>query len=359
MDKKTALYDKHIEMGAKMVEFAGYWMPIQYTSITEEHFAVRNAAGLFDVSHMGEFIFKGEDALTFLNYITINNVKKLEVGQVQYSALCYPDGGLVDDLLVYRFPEHYMMVVNAANLQKDWEHIQSYVKGEIEISNVSDLTTLLALQGPKSLEILQPLTETDLSSLNYYWFAEGKVAGMETVVSRTGYTGELGFEIYAAPENSVELWDAIMESGKPYGLLPVGLGARDTLRLEMKYCLYGNDISKDTNPLEAGLDWITKTKKEDFIGREALLKVKEAGVKRKLVGFEVEGRAIPRQHHPVLVGGNQAGEVTSGTFSPVLKKGIGMAYIPTEYSEIGQAIQVDIRGKLVDGQVVKTPFVRK
>jgi aminomethyltransferase len=357
--KKTALYQKHCDLDAKMVEFAGFYMPIQYTSITEEHLAVRNTAGLFDVSHMGEFIFKGEDALKELNRLTINDVSKLEIGQVQYSAMCYPNGGMVDDLLIYRFADHYMMVVNAANLAKDFKHLKDNLKGKVELTDISDEVTLLALQGPKSMEILLPLTKFALNDLKYYWFAEGEVAGINAIISRTGYTGELGFELYVDFKDSEKLWDTIMKAGKPLGLKPVGLGARDSLRLEMKYCLYGNDITQDTNPLEAGLGWITKLKKGDFIGKEALIKVKEAGLKRMLVGFEVEGKAFPRQHYPVLIDGVQVGEVTSGTFSPVLAKGIGLTYLPLEKSDIGNEISLDIRGKLISGRVVKTPFIEK
>jgi aminomethyltransferase len=359
MTKKTALYQKHSALGAKIVEFAGYYMPIQYTSITEEHLAVRNSAGIFDVSHMGEFIFEGEDALPELNRLTINDVSKLEIGQVQYSAMCYANGGMVDDLLIYRFADHFMMVVNAANLAKDFKHLKDNLKGKVKLTDVSDETTLLALQGPKSGEILQTLTKTALNNIKYYWFAEGEVAGVKALISRTGYTGEFGYELYVDFKDSERLWDAIMFAGKPWGLKPVGLGARDSLRLEMKYCLYGNDISQDTNPLEAGLGWITKLKKGDFIGCEALSKVKESGLKRMLVGFEVEGKAFPRQHYPVLIDGLQVGEVTSGTFSPVLSKGIGLTYLPIEKSQIGNEIAIDIRGRLVPGRVVKTPFIEK
>ena len=359
MGQKTSLYEKHIGLGAKMVEFAGYLMPVQYSGITEEHMAVRAAAGLFDVSHMGEFKVQGENALEFLNFITTNNVKKLEIGQVQYSAMCYPDGGIVDDLLVYRFPYHYLLVVNAANLHKDYQHIQHYTKGQAAVSDESDETSLLALQGPKSSDILQILTGTKLDDIKYYWFAEGEAAGCKAVISRTGYTGELGYELYTSNKDAPKIWDAIMEAGTPMGMKPVGLGARDSLRLEMKYCLYGNDITKWTNPLEAGLGWITKLKKGDFLGRDALNQIKAEGVKKRLVGFELEGKAFPRQHYPVLIDNYKAGEVTSGTFSPVLKRGIGLAYLPVEKCEAGQELQVDIRGRKFAGKVVETPFVKK
>ncbi len=342
-----------------MVEFAGYWMPVQYHSITEEHLTVRNAAGLFDVSHMGEFIFEGGDALSFLNHLTINNVSDLKIGAAQYSAMCYPHGGIVDDLIVYRFPNHYMMVVNAANIEKDFKHIQENLMGDVRLTNVSNKTSLLALQGPKAEEILQPLTETTLADIEFYHFAQGEVDGVEAVISRTGYTGEPGFELYIDNATAVKMWETLMKAGAPYGLKPAGLGARDSLRLEMKYALYGNDISADTHPLEAGLGWITKLDKDDFIGREALLKAKEAGIKRRLVCFELEGKAFPRPHYPVYIEGGKVSEITSGAFSPMLKKGIGLAYLPAGKHKAGQKIQVEIRKKLIDGRVVKPPFYKK
>ena len=357
--KKTAFYDRHVQFGAKMVEFAGYLMPIQYSSITEEHMAVRETAGIFDVSHMGEFIVTGEHAQDYLDFITINNVKKLSVGQVQYSAMCYPDGGLADDLLVYRFPLHYMMVVNAANVFKDFQHAQHYIKSDVRIHDESNDYSLLALQGPKSQEILQKITDVDLDSLKFYWFAEGEVAGKKATISRTGYTGELGYEIYHKPEDGVKIWDSLFEDGAPLGMKPIGLAARDSLRLEMKYMLYGNDITKHTNPLEAGLGWITKLKKGDFLGRGALQLIKSEGLKKKLVGFELDAKAIPRQHYPVFLEGQKVGEVTSGTFSPVLKKGIGMAYLPADKCAPGQPLEIEIRNKKISGKVVETPFVKK
>ena len=359
MTKKTALYDRHIEAGAKMVEFAGYWMPIQYSSMTEEHLAVRQTAGLFDVSHMGEFIFKGDKTSDILDYITINNVSKLSVGQVQYSAMCYDNGGIVDDLLVYRFKDKFMTVVNASNLDKDFSHMKSHTGKGVELTNISDIITLLALQGPQSLKILSKLTDIDLGSIPYYWFTEGKVAGIDTIISRTGYTGELGFELYIDKNYSVKLWDALFEAGTPLGLKPVGLGARDSLRLEMKYCLYGNDIDETTNPLEAGLGWITKLKKEsNFIGKNALLKIKNDGLTRKLIGFELEGKAIPRHHYPVYAGGKEVSEVASGIFSPSVKKGVGTCYLPAEMCETGFEFEVDIRGKRIKATVVETPFYK-
>ncbi len=358
MVKKTPLYEKHKNLGAKIIEFAGYWMPVQYSSITEEHLAVRNAAGLFDVSHMGEFIVAGENAEYFLNYITINDVAKLNVGQVQYNAMCYPDGGLVDDLLIYKFKLHYMMVVNASNIHKDFQHIQHYIRGDVRVNDESDKTALMALQGPKSRQILQKITKYELEKLEYYHVIEDTVADIKSVISRTGYTGELGYEIYTHPDDAESVWDAIMEVGEPLGLKPAGLGARDSLRLEMKFCLYGNDITKYTNPLEAGLGWITKLKKGDFLGRDALVHIKSEGIKRKLVGFVLEGKAFPRQHYSVIIDGFKVSEVTSGTFSPVLKKGIGLTYLPIDKCKIGQPIEVEIRNKRFKGKVTETPFIK-
>lgn len=359
MTQKTALYEKHVELGGKMVEFAGFWMPVQYRSITEEHLAVRNAAGLFDVSHMGEFIFQGKDALDFINYITINNVADLDFGQAQYSAMCNPDGGLVDDLIVYRFQDRYMMVVNAANIDKDYKHIESNLRGDVELENVSDKISLLALQGPESEKILQPLTGTKLAEIEFYHFTESGVSGIEAVISRTGYTGEPGFELYISNADAPRLWDLIMESGDSHNLKPAGLGARDSLRLEMKYALYGNDISAGTNPLEAGLGWITKLDKGDFIGGEALRKIEQEGVKRRLVCFELEGKAFPRLHYPIYIDGAKVSEVTSGTFSPTLEKGIGLAYLPVGKHKPGTEIAIEIRQKMVRGIVVKPPFYKK
>lgn len=333
-------------------------MPIQYKGIIEEHKRVRTTVGLFDVSHMGEFFISGDNAEAFLQRLTINDVSKLVVNKVQYSAMCLPDGGIVDDLLVYRLKDHYMMVVNAANIDKDWQWANQHLLPEVKLQNRSDELSLLALQGPKAEATLQKITGIDLSAIKYYWLAEGDVAGVFMVVSRTGYTGEPGFELCFAREHSEKIWNAIMEAGQEFSIEPIGLGARDTLRLEMKYCLYGNDIDETTNPLEAGLGWITKLNKGDFIGRDALLKVKQEGLKRKLIGFEVEGRAFPRHGYSIYSGETIIGHVTSGTFSPMLEKGIGMGYVAIDYSEIGTPIEIEIRSRKVPARVVETPFYK-
>lgn len=356
-EKKTPFYGKHVALGAKIVPFAGYLMPIQYSGIMDEHRAVRNAVGVFDVTHMGEFIVKGPDAGAFLNRLTVNDVAALEIGQVQYSAMCYPDGGIVDDLLVYRFADHYMMVVNASNIDKDFAWAKENLPEGVELSNVSEETALLAIQGPDSFAVLQKLTDVALHNIPFYHFTEGKLAGIEMIISRTGYTGERGFELYHDPAYSAQLWDAIFESGQEYNIQPVGLGARDTLRLEMKYCLYGNDIDQTTNPLEAGLGWITKLKKGDFIGREVLLKVKEAGPERRLVAFEMSDKGIPRHGYPIFVEDNEVGLVTSGTQSPSLNIGIGLGYVKKEFSRVGSGLLIDVRGRKLKAVIVKPPFV--
>ncbi|MCI0512002.1 glycine cleavage system aminomethyltransferase GcvT [candidate division KSB1 bacterium] len=356
--KKTALYERHQNLGAKLVEFAGYWMPIQYRGILEEHRRVRTSVGLFDVSHMGEFRIQGEKALDFLQFMTINNVANLSVNQVQYSAMCYEAGGIVDDLLVYRLPKYYLTVVNASNLVKDFNWLQSHLMPGVELTNLSDDYALLALQGRDSQAILQKMTAVPLANLSYYWIAEGEVAGVKAFISRTGYTGELGYEIGCAPENAVKVWDALMTTGKPYHIEPIGLGARDTLRLEMKYCLYGNDIDATTNPLEAGLGWITKLQKGNFLGQEALLKIKAQGLPRKLVGLVTEGKAIPRHGYQVLKGDLAIGVVTSGSISPMLDRGIAMAYVATEHSALGTSVEIDMRKKRVPAKVVETPFYK-
>ncbi len=357
--KKTSLYDLHVAAGAKIVEFGGYLMPVQYRGIIDEHKKVRNSVGLFDVSHMGEFAFSGPEALAFVQKMTINDVSRLAVGQAQYSAMCYDHGGIVDDLIVYRDEDHYLMVVNAANLEKDWQWLLEHKMPGVELQNRSDDTALLALQGRNAEKTLQPLTDVDLSRIKFYWFAHGTVAGVPAMISRTGYTGEDGFEIAVAMEQGPKVWEALMESGRPFEIEPIGLGARDTLRMEMKYCLYGNDIDETTNPLEAGLGWITKLDKGDFIGAEALRRIKAEGVRRKLVGMELEDRNIARHGYPILRDGRQIGVVTSGTFSPSLNRPIAIGYVEVPFHEIGTEIIVQIRGREARGKVVKTPFYQR
>ncbi len=355
--KKTALHDVHVQLGARMVEFAGFEMPIQYRSIRDEHRRVRETVGVFDVSHMGEIIIKGPKALDMVQKVTINDASKLEVGQVQYSAMCYPDGGIVDDLLVYRFADHFLLVVNASNKDKDFAWIVKNKIDGCEVEDVSDQYTQLAVQGKKAEPTLQKLTKIDLSAIKYYWFTEGKLAGVPMIISRTGYTGEPGFELYFANEYAVDVWNKIMEAGKEFDIEPIGLGARDSLRLEKKMCLYGNDIDETTNPLEAGLSWITKLDKGDFIGRDALLKIKEEGIKRKLVAIVLEGHGFPRHGYKIYKDGKEVGHVTSGTVSPILNKGIAMGYVAKEFSKVGTELEIDIRGKKVPAVIIKPPFV--
>lgn len=355
--KNTALYDTHVKLGAKIVEFAGFNMPIVYSSIMDEHKCVRSKAGIFDVSHMGEFKITGDGALDLIQKVTINDASKLEVGQAQYSAMCYPDGGIVDDLLVYRLHDHYVLVVNAANIDKDFAWISDFADESVELTDISDDTALIAVQGPESLNIVQDLLRDDLSGLKYYWTQRVSFEGAKILLSRTGYTGELGFELYMDAVHSVSVWEALLEKGGPYGIQPVGLGARDTLRLEKKMCLYGNDITKDTNPIEAGLGWITKLDKGDFSGRDAVAAVKENGPSRKLVGFELTEKSIPRHGYEIKKNGDVIGEVTSGTFSPILSKGIGLGYVASEFSKIGTEISISIRGKESTANILKMPFV--
>ncbi|MDZ7724290.1 MAG: glycine cleavage system aminomethyltransferase GcvT [candidate division KSB1 bacterium] len=357
--KKTGLYEIHEKMGAKLVDFAGYAMPVQYQGIQQEHRRVRSTVGLFDVSHMGEFFVYGEQAFEFLQKLTVNDVGKLSVYQAHYTAMCYPDGGIVDDLLVYRAPDHYVMVVNASNIEKDWEWAETHLLPQVKLTNKSDELSLLALQGPESEKVLQPLTKLDLSEIKFYWFDYATVAGIDVLVSKTGYTGEPGFELMFPREHSETVWNALMESGKPYDIAPIGLGARDTLRLEMKMCLYGNDIDQTTHPLEAGLGWITKLDKGDFIGRDALRRVKQEGITRKLVAFECKGKAFPRPGYDIIKDGDTVGSVTSGTFSPMLKKGIGMGYVPAEYAKAGTPLSIKIRNNLTDAEIIKPPFYQK
>lgn len=356
----TALTDKHISLGAKMVPFAGYSMPVQYEGINAEHLTVRTGVGVFDVSHMGEFILKGDNALDLIQKVTSNDASKLFAGKVQYSCLPNENGGIVDDLLVYKIDEKtYMLVVNASNIEKDWNWIQKYNDKGVVMHNISDKTSLLAIQGPKAAEALQSLTDVDLASMEYYTFVKGSFAGVENVViSATGYTGAGGFEIYFDNSEAYKIWDAIFEAGASLGVKPIGLGARDTLRLEMGFCLYGNDIDDATSPMEAGLGWITKFTKK-FTNSEALLAQKEAGVKRKLVGFEMIERGIPRHDYEIVdAGGNVIGRVTSGTQAPSLQKAIGMGYVNKGIDKEGTEIYINIRNSKIKARVVKFPFYK-
>ncbi|HEY5492246.1 MAG TPA: glycine cleavage system aminomethyltransferase GcvT [Gemmatimonadaceae bacterium] len=353
---KTPFYAEHVALGAKMVPFAGFEMPVQYPSgITAEHNAVRTACGLFDVSHMGEFLITGPQALEFVTYVTSNNVAALAIGQVHYSGILYENGTFVDDCLVYRYADHIMMVVNASNKDKDFAHISKYVgKFNCKLEDISDRIALLALQGPNAQKILQKLTKTDLEPIKYYHFTEGKVAGVgPMVISRTGYTGEDGFELYHDIKDAKVVWDAIMASGE---VTPVGLGCRDSLRLEMGMALYGNDIDDTVTPLEANLGWLVKFKKGDFVGKAALEKQKAAGIPRKLVGFTIEGKAFPRHGYPVFVNGAPSGLVCSGTMSPSLQVALGTCYVPTAHAVVGNSIEIDCRGKRVKATICEMPF---
>jgi aminomethyltransferase len=357
---KTALYDKHVSLGAKIVPFAGFDMPVQYSGVTEEHFAVREKVGIFDVSHMGQFFVEGPSAKDLLQFVGTNNVDSLENGKAQYTCLPNGNGGIVDDLIVYKMAdEKYFVVVNASNIEKDWNHISKHnEKFGAKLTNASDEMSLIAIQGPKATETLQKLTETNLSEIPYYHFTEGKIAGFEDVIiSNTGYTGSGGFEIYFKNENAVKIWEAITEAGEEFGLIPCGLASRDTLRLEKGFCLYGNDIDDSTSPLEAGLGWITKFDK-DFVDKEVLAKQKEEGITRKLVGFEMQEKAIPRHDYLVVdAEGNEIGKVTSGTMSPMKKIGIGLAYVAKPQFKIDSEIFIQIRNKNIPAKVVKLPFV--
>ncbi len=359
--KNTALFEKHVALHAKMLPFAGYNMPISYTKIIEEHLTVRNDVGIFDVSHMGEFIVKGEGALPLIQKVTSNDASKLEIGDAQYSCLPNTEGGIVDDLLVYRLTEkEYMLVVNASNIEKDWNWIESYNSFGAEMKNISDQTALMAVQGPKTAEALQSLTDVDLSSMKYYTFVRGKFAGFDNVIiSATGYTGSGGFEIYVANENAPAVWDAIMNAGEAFGIKPIGLGARDTLRLEMGYCLYGNDINDTTSPLEAGLGWITKLKKEDFVNKDYLVQQKSEGLSKKLVGFEISGKRPPRQGYNIVnAEGTVIGNVTSGTKCPSLDNPVGMGYVDIAYAKRDTEIFIEVRGKKLEAKVVRLPFYK-
>lgn len=363
--KQTPLNAAHRRMGGRMVDFGGWDMPVQYPLGTvEEHLRTRTRAGLFDVSHMGEIDVRGRDAIAFVNRLCSNDVTKLVDGQAHYSALTTPAGTVIDDLLVYRFgAEHLLLVVNASTTGKDWEWIHSHHEGEaVELVNRSADFCQLALQGPDAIRILQPLTSVPLDEIKYYHFREGEVDGTPSIISRTGYTGEDGFEVYAASDKAEQLWNRILDAGRygePEGVAPCGLAARNTLRLEAAMALYGHEITEETTLLEANLGWICKLNKGDFTGREALARQKEEGVRRKLVGFEVTERGIARDGQAVLVGGERVGEVTSGSPAPFLKKNIGLAYVPVEHAQEGQELQIDVRGKLVGARIVPTPFYKR
>ena len=360
--KNTPFTEKHIALGAKMAEFAGYNMPISYTGINDEHFAVRTSVGVFDVSHMGEFILKGEHALDLIQRVTTNDASKLTAGKAQYSCLPNKEGGIVDDLIVYCLEANksYMLVVNASNIEKDWNWISSFNTNNVEMHNISDKTALLAIQGPNATKALQALTNADILNLKYYTFTKGVFAGVDNVIiSATGYTGAGGVEIYFenTGDNATKIWEAIFDEGKAYNIKPIGLGARDTLRLEMGYCLYGNDIDDTTSPLEGGLGWITKFTK-DFTARAIIEQQKAEGVKRKLVGFEMIDRGIPRHDYLIKdAAGNTIGKVCSGTQSPSLGKAIGLGYVAIEHAHIDIEIFIEIRNNLVKAKIAKTPFV--
>lgn len=359
--KKTTFYSIHEKLGAKIVEFAGYLMPIQYSSIIAEHKTVRNSVGVFDVSHMGEIFITGEKALDFIQHITVNDASVLFPGRVQYSAMCYPDGGIVDDLLVYKLADDkFMLVVNASNIEKDFNWMKENNKYGVVLKNLSDEYSLLAVQGPNSKEVVQKICNQSLD-LKYYHFMQARIAGIDVIVSRTGYTGELGYELYFTGDEktAAHIWNKLFEAGKEYGIQPIGLAARDSLRLEMGFCLYGNDIDQTTNPLEAGLGWITKLKKQNFVAKEVLLKVNSEGLKRKLVPLITEEKAFPRKGYDITSAGKKVGTLTSGTVSPTLDKAIALGYVEIQFAEENKDLNFLIRGKEISAKVTKSPFVKK
>jgi len=359
--KNIALNDIHVALGAKMVPFAGYNMPVQYEGVTAEHITVRDAVGVFDVSHMGEFLVEGENALALIQKITSNDVSKLEIGDAQYSCFPNEDNGIVDDLICYRIKENtYLLVVNASNIEKDWNWVSKYNEGfNANLKDVSEEYSLLAIQGPKAVEAMQSLSSLNLAEIPFYKFKIGDFAGIENVIiSATGYTGSGGFEIYCKNEEAIQIWNKVFEAGADYGIKPIGLAARDTLRLEMGYCLYGNDIDETTSPIEAGLSWITKFTKE-FVNAETLAKEKEHKPKRRLIAFELNERGVPRQGYDIVdESGKVIGNVTSGTMSPCLQKGIGMGYVPQVFSKSGSKIYIQVRKKAIPATIVKLPFYK-
>ncbi|MDO3694708.1 glycine cleavage system aminomethyltransferase GcvT [Wenyingzhuangia sp. chi5] len=358
--KNTALTHIHEQLGAKMVPFAGFNMPVQYEGVKAEHETVRTAVGVFDVSHMGEFLLEGPNALALIQKVCSNDASKLAIGDAQYACMPNEEGGIVDDLLIYRIKEElYLLVVNASNIEKDWNWIEKHNDLNVAMKNLSDVYSLLAIQGPKTTEALQSLTSVDLASIPFYKFVVGDFAGIEhVIISATGYTGAGGFEIYCKNDEVAQVWEKVFEAGKEFGIKPIGLAARDTLRLEMGYCLYGNDINDTTSPIEAGLGWVTKFNK-DFINKESILAQKENGLAKKLVGFEIVDKGIARHDYPIVdADGNQIGIVTSGTMSPSLNKAIGLGYVTTENSKIGDEIYIEVRKKQIKAKVVKLPFYK-
>ncbi|MEA2103315.1 MAG: glycine cleavage system aminomethyltransferase GcvT [Candidatus Cloacimonadota bacterium] len=360
MSKETPFYNIHKKLGAKFVDFAGFKMPVQYKKgIVHEHNIVREKVGMFDLTHMGEFIVRGPKRLEFLQKMTVNDLSQIEVGQVQYTNMCYPTGGIVDDLLIYRYEDIYYLVVNASNLEKDFAWLKDHLVQGVELEDVSDKTALIAVQGPDAQTVVQKIILDDLSQIGYYHFIDTKIGDVDVLVSRTGYTGEDGFEIYFTElDKAEELWEKIEEAGKEFEIEPIGLGARDTLRLEMKYPLYGNDIDQDTNSLEAGLRWFVKLDKGDFIGKEVLEKVAKNKIQRKLVPFVMEDKGVPRPHYKIFANGKEIGEVRSGTMSPSLKKGIGTGYVPREFMKSGNEIEIQVRKKMLKAKVIKPPFYK-
>ncbi|HVW87202.1 MAG TPA: glycine cleavage system aminomethyltransferase GcvT [Bryobacteraceae bacterium] len=359
--KRTPLYEAHRESGAKMVDFGGWEMPVQYSGLVDEHHTVRKAVGLFDVSHMGEIEIRGPEAMKLVDYATTNAVAKLKSGQAQYSGLLYEHGGFVDDVLVHKVADDsFFLCVNASNQEKDFEHIAGLKNGfDCEVEFAGPKYAQLAIQGPKALETAQTLTGTPLADIRYYWFRDSEFAGVPARIARTGYTGEDGFEVYIAPENALATWKAIMEAGKPHGIKPCGLGARNTLRLESKMALYGHEISASISPLEADLAWIVKMEKGDFVGRDALRRQIERGLTRKLTGFEMRGRGIGRDGYEVLIGGQPAGWVTSGSPSPTLNRNIGLCYLPIDRAKPGEKIEIVVRNQAVEAETVPTPFYKR
>lgn len=360
--KRTPLFDEYEKYGGKTIDFGGWELPVQFSSIKEEHLAVRNEAGLFDVSHMGEFFVEGNDALQYLQKLLTNDISKLQIGGAQYNFMCYENGGIVDDLIVYRLEENrFLLCVNAANIEKDFEWMNQYLFGDVTLTNKSDEYALIALQGPRSVEILQPLTNTDLSEIKPFKFKDPvDIKGNKVLLSRTGYTGEDGFELYGSPEAIVSIWTILLEAGKDKGLVPAGLGARDTLRFESGLPLYGQELSQDISPLEAGLQFAVKLEKEsDFIGKEALVKQKEQGIPRKLVGVEMVDKGIPRNGYKVFKDGKEIGFITTGTQLPSTKRNVGLALIDSNYSEIDTNIQIEIRNKQLEAKIVPTPFYKR